>query len=178
MAKNMKKLYIGYFMARQARVSIGPSTARRMGPAGTIRAARKFLGAMDLKRFGKRSESAFRRELDLATEELCTVMPKTARHWGSARKFLNIFLRDCSYNKYLSAHFKMDRLEPWLEVPLDSHVAKGLRQYAGQECPHPWPGVIHLTREYSDCLQKLATVYATEEQVNRVDLDVKLWHQR
>jgi hypothetical protein len=169
--------YITYLRERQASTSIGASTARGMGPTGTIHAARQFLMGLRLERFHKKSEAAFSRELDLATMELSARLPHGARKWGSARKFLNIFLRGCSYNKYLSAHYKLHLLEPLLEVPLDSHVAKGLKEIAGRGILPRWLGVIHLTPEDSARFQCFATEVARADGVNRVDLDVKFWRR-
>jgi hypothetical protein len=130
-----------------------------------------------LNRFRNQSERAFLRELEKATSELCASLPMGARNWGSARKFLNIFLRGCSYNKYLSAHYGFDEIESWLEVPLDSHVAKGLKKIAGSRNLPRWDGVIHLAREESAMFQDFATEAARDDGVNRVDLDVKFWRR-
>lgn len=170
--------YINLLRKRQASTSIGASTARNMGPAGTIQIARKFLMDLKLERFQKINEAKFKQELDLTTEAFKKALPPGAGHWGSARKFLNIFLRGCAYNKYLSAHYKLDGIEPWLEVPLDSHVAKGLKEEdAGQTNLPKWPGVIHLTPEDSKIYQCFASNVACKDGVNRVDLDVKYWRR-
>ena len=132
---------------------------------------------LKLERFRKESEAAFLRELEIATSQLKDALPEGARKWGSARKFLNIFLRGCSYNKYLCSHYRLHVLEPWLEVPLDSHVAKGLKRIAGRgNLPH-WPGVIHLTPQDSGLFQCFASKAAKNDGVNRVDLDVKFWRR-
>src|SRR5262245_190755 len=108
---------------RIANTSIGPSTARRMGPVGTIAAARAFLTDLSLPRFQCTSTAGFERTLDQITGEFMASLPRGARYWGSARKFLNIFLRSVVYNRYLYDEFKLGKIVPWLEVPLDSHVA-------------------------------------------------------
>jgi len=136
-----------------------------------------FLMSLKLERFHKKSEAAFLRELEVATNQLSVRLPTGARKWGSARKFLNIFLRGCSYNKYLCSHYKLHLLEPWLEVPLDSHVAKGPKRIAGRGNLPRWPGVIHLTPEDSALYQNCASEAARVDGVNRVDLDVKFWRR-
>ncbi|NJD34582.1 MAG: hypothetical protein FIA96_07075 [Betaproteobacteria bacterium] len=173
----MNAEYTQYLREYQASTSIGASTARGMGPKGTIKAARQFLMNLTLARFRKKSEAAFLRELEFATNQFSAALPKGARNWGSARKFLNIFLRGCLYNKYLCAHYKLSELEPWLEVPLDSHVAKRLKRIAGRGNLPRWPGVIHLTREDSLLFQDYASTVAQADGVNRVDLDVKFWRR-
>lgn len=169
--------YLRYMRERQASTSVGASTARGMGPKGTVKAARDFLRELKLSRFLTKSEKVFRRELDLATDELRVSLPKDAQYWGSARKFLNIFLRGCSYNKYLCAHFKLQSIEPWLEVPLDSHVVKGLKSGTRRGALPRWTGVIHLTPELSDAFQSFASTIAMADGVNRVDLDIKYWRR-
>lgn len=172
-----KTEYLRYLRERQASTSVGASTARGMGPKGTIHSARDFLGKLQLERFHKKSEAEFMSELDQATNELKASLPKGARKWGSARKFINIFLRGCAYNKYLCAHHKLHSIEAWLEVPLDSHVAKGLKQIAGRGKLPRWPGVIHLTPEDSALFQEFAAEVARSDGVNKVDLDVKFWRR-
>lgn len=148
-----------------------------MGPKGTIQAARVYLMTVKLSRFLKTSEAAFLRELNLATDELSASLPKAARKWGSARKFLNIFLRGCTYNKFLCSHFNLQSIEPWLEVPLDSHVVKGLKGIAAPRYLPRWKGVIHLTPEISEIYQTFASSVARMDGVNRVDLDIKFWRR-
>jgi len=169
--------YLIFLRERQASTSIGASTARRMGPKGTIQVARKYLETLELKRFKRRSQSDFLKELEKATRELMDSLPIGNRHWGSSRKFINIFLRGCCYNKYLSAHYKLEKIEPWLEVPLDSHVAKGLKSHTGRGCLPRWRGVIHLSKDESDKFQIFASKLANCEGVNRVDLDIKFWRR-
>lgn len=173
----MNKEYIKYLRERQGSTSVGPSTARGMGPKGTIQAARKYLQALRLKRFIKKSNSAFLRELDMATEELMAALPKRARKWGSSRKFLNIFLRGCTYNKYLNRYYSLGKIEQWLEVPLDSHVIRGLKNEAERGQLPSWTGVINLKPSVSMIFQNFATEVARREGVLRVHLDVKYWRR-
>lgn len=148
-----------------------------MGPTGTIKKAREFLGNLQLERFHKTTEEEFLKELNQATQELKRFLPKGGRHWGSARKFLNIFLRGCAYNKYLCKHHQLDHIEPWLEIPLDSHVAKGLRNEADKTNLPRWTSVIGLNEEVSKRFQEFASEVARREGVNRVDLDIKYWRR-
>lgn len=173
----MNSEYIRYLKERQASTSVGASTARGMGPKGTIQIARMFLADLDLKRFQKKSKTALLKELEITTVLLSAALPKKARRWGSARKFLNIFLRGCVYNKYLCSYYKLNIVEPWLEVPLDSHVAKGLKKNAGRGKLPRWPGVINLTPYDSGKFQEFASVLAQADCVNRVDLDLRFWRR-
>jgi len=90
--------------------------------------------------------------------------------------FLNIFLRNCAYNRFVCEEFGLDKLEPWMEVPLDSHVATGLK--SEQEGAHlrRWKSVIGLTRIDSDALQAVALKVAMRKGINRVHLDVHYWN--
>jgi len=169
--------YIQILRERQGSISVGASTARGMGPKGTIQAARAYLQSVELSRFRKSSMAAFLKELDLATGELSASLPKGARRWGSARKFINIFLRGCVYNKYLCAHFSLQNIEAWLEVPLDSHVAKGLKSIAARGHLPRWRGVVNLTPTDSEAYQLFASSVSRTDGVNRVDLDVRFWRR-
>lgn len=169
--------YIRYLKERQASTSVGASTARGMGPKGTIQMAREFLAGLDLERFQKKSKTSFLHELEITTVLFSSALPEMARRWGSARKFLNIFLRGCVYNKHLCSYYKLNSIEPWLEVPLDSHVAKGLKRIAGRGKLPRWPGVINLTPNDSGKFQEFASKLAQEDCVNRVDLDLRFWRR-
>ena len=146
-----------------------------MGPPGTIQAARIFFQGVDLRRFRRRSEIAFAKELNAATNELEYSLPEGAQHWGSSRKFLNIFLRGCLYNQYICKAYSLDRLEPWLEVPLDSHIAKGLKRSAGRGQLPRWTTVIGLSQENSELFQAYASDFAARQKTFRVHLDLKFW---
>jgi hypothetical protein len=160
---------------RVARTAIGASTARRMGPKGTVGAARGFLEALDLGAFSVQSEAQFSTILDDETDTFVAAMPGEARHWGSCRKFLNIFLRDAIYNRFLSSHYKLQRVENWLEVPLDSHIAKGLRSEPGGHDLPRWKTVIGLCAEDSQRFQAFASKVARQKELARVHLDLYYW---
>jgi len=160
---------------RTANGSVGPSTARSMGPPGTIGAAKKFFHEFDLRSIKANKETIFLKKLNLATEDLKVSLPEGGRYWGSSRKFLNIFLRDCLYNRYLCNHYDLSNIEEWLEVPLDSHVGKGLKlEPQGQDLPR-WKTVIGLTLEISNQFQEVARCVAKSEEIARVHLDIIYW---
>lgn len=180
----MTKEFCKLLQRRIGRTSIGPSTARGMGPKGTISAARSYLEMFDLRRISRaRSESEFRSRLNMATGELQKKLPKGARYWGSSRKFLNIFLRSCLYNRYLCKFYGLAALESWLEIPLDSHVAKGLaldvakRPATVEGVGHlpRWKTVIGLTRRRNRKYQAVALNVARAMGTERVHLDLRYW---
>jgi hypothetical protein len=99
------------------------------------------------------------------------------RHWGSARKFLNIFIRNCAYNRFLCEAYQLDQVEQWMEVPLDSHVASGLIDAMPKGVSLPrWRTVIGLNPEISDIWQAAAQAVADKEGCYRVHLDVLFWN--
>jgi hypothetical protein len=146
-----------------------------MGPAGTVTHAREFLTGFDIRRVKATSAKTFGRRLDEATEEMTLALPKGAQHWGSARKFFNIYVRGALYNRYLCQHFDLAAIEPWLEVPLDSHVAKGLLQEPEGDGLPRWKTVIGLERRDSDAYQAVASEVAKRNGIARVHLDVIYW---
>lgn len=173
----MKTQLTSMMQKRLGRTAVGPSTARGMGPKGTIAAARGFLQELDLRRFNVKTAAGYRRRLDEVTLELQARLPRTAQHWGAARKFLNIFLRNCSYNRFMSEAYDLARLEAWMEVPLDSHVAKGIKRdlHADDTVPR-WGTVIRLSPSESDLWQAAARKIAVQEGIASVHLDVRYWN--
>src|SRR6516165_5083998 len=89
---------IKLFRRRVANVVIGSSTLRNQGAARVIETARAFLAKLKISRFvGDRD--TFTQELDRQTKKLARAICKLprvltdgAKHWGTARKALNLFL--------------------------------------------------------------------------------------
>ncbi len=108
--------FIRAIQSRTARVAVSASSVRGAGGKVVVRAARDFLRQLDLSRFSVDSDARFASELDRATNELRAALPRGARHWGVARKVLNIFIRDCFYTSYLASKFRLDRSEPFMEI--------------------------------------------------------------
>jgi hypothetical protein len=152
-----------------------------MGPKGTISTVRRFLAALDLGAIPNDGHEAFEGFLDRATEDLRSELVEGFQNWGPPRKFLNIFLRDALYDAHLSIAYELSRLESWLEVPLDSHVARGLTRDAiemnlGDPDDIPtWDAVIRLTPGVSGAYQHLASRIAQRRAVARVHLDLLYW---
>jgi hypothetical protein len=146
-----------------------------MGPKGTVKSAREYLADLDLATFRKKTESDFLAALNQATARFAAQLPRGARHWGAARKFLNIFLRGAVYNRFLCEHYDLYRIEPWLEVPLDSQVAKGLRGEKGGERLPRWKAVIHLDKATNQKYQMFAAEVAKGKDTHRVHLDILYW---
>src|SRR5437667_5080785 len=160
---------------RVAQTAVGASALRNQSGRYVVQRAREFLRRIDLSRFNVKTEAAFRRRLDNLTESLRSSLPQGARNWGTARKALNLFLRDAAYSFYLREHYDLARLEPWLEVPLDSLTAAGIsRSNTGNAVPR-WPGVKHLTPDVSNAYQAAASQIGESYAINRVHLDLSWW---
>jgi hypothetical protein len=160
---------------RVASLAVGPSTARGMGPPGTIGAARSFLAALDLSALSLVCRSDYPAYLDRLTDDFVRALPEGARFWGAARKFLNIFLRDVFYTRQLCEAFPLHHLEDLLEVPLDSHVGKALRsEPEGASLPR-WQTIIGLQTSISAQFQDVASGVARRRGFARVHLDLLYW---
>jgi hypothetical protein len=173
----MKKLDPDFVRCLQRRIAegaVGPSALRNQGNRNVIARARTFLGELDLTRFVVGREPEFRKTLDRCTEQLRRAFPPRARHWGAARKALNLFLRDVLYNQYLADHLRFAKVEAWLEVPLDSYVAKDLTALSLRSLPK-WRGVKYLTPKESTEFQTVARQIASGHGIASVHLDVYFW---
>jgi hypothetical protein len=137
-------------------------------------AARDALAGLNLERFVVRSEPEFAQELERVTRYMQRRLPEPAR-WGTARKALNIFLRDVLYNTYLARELGFRRVERWLELPLDSYTVKALRGQASAWLLPRWPGVANVDRDDYALYQAAAARVGRERGLARVHLDVFWW---
>lgn len=175
----MKKDDLFYSDMQQfiAVTTIGPSSLRNQGSKDVIKEARNQLSAIDLNRFSVEEETNFLGALEEETEKLRHALPIGARHWGAARKALNLFLRDSFYNRFLCKRYRLSKTEEWLEIPLDSLIADRLKQEAKKidiQLPR-WKGLIGLTKDDSSIFQGFAKQLASSERISRVHLDMRLW---
>ncbi len=161
--------------SRVARVSVGASTVRGRGNSGVVAASRRYLRQLNLSKFGHPTKAEFAKNLDADTHALCNALPHGARHWGLARKVMNIFLRDCLYTTYIDAAFDLRKNEAYFEIPLDSITAVHLKRAAGRGKLPAWPGVKHLTEKLSSRFQEAATAEAVRRSIPRVHLDAIWW---
>lgn len=169
------KAFLRTIHNRTAEAAVGPSALRNQGASGVIRVAREYFKRMDLRKFSVSNERDFVRKLDTACDELRKKFPKGARNWGAARKALNLFLRDALYNTFLCKHYHLEKIEPWLEIPLDQYVAAGIHEdYYGDDLPK-WDGIKHLTPENSMAFQRAAKFVAQGKGIARIHLDLLYW---
>ena len=171
----MKMKYIKLLQNRTGELAIGRSTLRNQGAPKVIETARNYLKTMNLKPLNKvSSQNDYLKYLDKHTIKLSQTFPKGAKgNWGAARKAINIFIRDCLYNQYLSAEYNLNKLEKWLEVPLDNDVATNIRKKC-KTLP-TWKSIKSLTQDVSNQYQQCAQIIGNKEKVARVHLDIKYW---
>jgi len=165
--------FIPTLQRKVAVTAVGPSALRGQGK-GVLSATQEFLSKVSLARLPRSDPRRFGFWLDRQTERLLT-LPLKSRPWGAARKAINLFLRDVLYNRYLCRHFRINRVESWLEVPLDSAVARGLKRSSQRGELPSWPGLKGLTKPVSDQYQIFANELSKEKNIERVHLDMYLW---
>jgi hypothetical protein len=131
---------------------------------------------MQLEDFSDLTErSEFLVVLGKKTNQLKRRYPEGAKNWGAARKAINIFLREVIYNRHVERYYQLRNIERWLEVPLDSHVARSIKSTSyGNTLPR-WKSIKGLTPKVSEEYQVAANKVAKRLGVNRIDLDIYLW---
>jgi len=159
--------------------AVGVSAIRGQGK-GVLGKIRAYLGQLDLTLENVKTKDQFIEWLDIQTEKILDQLPLRNRPWGAARKAINLFLRSCLYNKYLCKQYNLHNYENWMEIPLDSAVAKGLRKEIqnkkfNKKIPR-WPGLKYLEKETSDKYQQIAELVAAQNHLTaKVHFDIILW---
>lgn len=182
----MYKPTIDLLLQRIAGSAITVSTARGQGPTGTMQAGVDFLYPPGVVAKFNEAESAasYLSILDVECERLQKSLPFGTKedgtihgqYWGSARKFLNIFLLECTLSRYVCESYEnLPLLEAWLEVPLDSIVGEHLTAEEENRSPPfclRWNTIKGLSKEDSNRYQQLAQLVADRRQMPRVHLDL------
>lgn len=169
--------FLELILSRVARIAVSASAVRGRGNTGVVAAGRQHLRSLNVEAFGTSDYARFEKTLNRETERLRLALPAIARHWGIARKVLNIFVRDCFYTTYLCEAFSMRKAEGFFEIPLDSYTAKGLQKEMGRGKLPRWPGVKGVTPDLNSKYQSAATQLAAERGVARIHLDALWWSQ-
>jgi hypothetical protein len=185
---NRQPKFIDVMIKRIFLTSVGTTAARSMGK-GIIENVRDFWRKQYpdfLKKMeAVKTQKQFQRLLNATTQQMCDQFPQSdainGNRWGSARKFLNLLLRELLYNQFVSQHLQFNRFEDWLEVPLDSHVAEGINNDCNKhnfthrfQLPK-WDAIIRLDSETSEKYQTAALEIAAIKKTKRVHLDVFYW---
>lgn len=166
--------FLALIRERIAQTAVGASAMRGQGK-GVVHIVRKHLGKVDLGRFAVRTRLRFEAALDDETEKLRRKLPSGSKRFGTARKAMNLFLRDALYSNYISDHFGLDLGSEWFELPLDSFSVRGIREYPlALEVPK-WTAIKRLRRRESREFQVVALNIARNEGLRRVDLDLLFW---
>lgn len=173
-SKIKKADFLDILQKKTAVSAIGPSALRNQG-VGVLKVAQEYCGNIDLYAIVRKNRNIFNKILDKHTKRLLDKFPVKTKPWGTARKAINLFLRDALYNKYLSEEYKLKSIEEYLEIPLDSATARGLKKIGSKRELPPWPGLILLTKHQSDLFQEFAQKIADRKKLIRVHLDMYLW---
>lgn len=168
---------------RIANTLIGGTTLRNQGAKGVEKVAREFLADLDITSLITERETEFKHVLDVYTKELQRAFPPGAQNWGAARKAINLFLGGALDHRIVCSYYEIERIEPFLEIPLDSYVGYYLWNQAtfmGNKSVPQWRTIKSLTPENNKCYQDFATVLAQQkgEGWTRVQLDVMIWRER
>jgi hypothetical protein len=94
--------------------------------------------------------------------------------WGTARKSINLFMRDMTYNYWIRDELGLEAIEHQLEVPLDSKTMTAISSHRLGEGLDP-VRVINLAPEISRKFQTSAAQIADERGIARVHLDLEWW---
>jgi hypothetical protein len=173
----LPRSFIRQAIRKTAITAVAPSALRGQGK-GCARGAHEFLSDVRLGRIPRSSVRAFRAWLDRQTDALDRKFPVRQSRWGGARKVINIFLRDAMYHRYLCHEYRLAKLEPWLEVPLDNLVANALKRDARCHGRRgellPWCGLKRVKPRVNAIYQEYAAEMAKRKGIARVHLDLYL----
>lgn len=161
---------------RIARVSVTGPTVRTSAPKGSTKRIQTYLETVDLSLFSNLNVAQFAIALDAQTDNLRRVGEDGLLFWGPARKFINLFLRDATYNFVLRTNYQLRGIEPLLELPLDSHVAAGLGAEPEGVLLPEFTKIIEVLPEFHSAYQGVAAQVATREGIDRIHLDLKYWN--
>ena len=178
----MKIPEIEKIQKRIANTCIGPSTLRNQGAKGVIPKARKYLSTdLDLCKLKDiNCDKDFIIWLNTETNKLKGELPPGAQNWGTARKALNVFLEEAFYNRFLTKYYSIDKIEAFLEIPLDTNTFDGLKNDKDSnkidDFPKlKWKGIKYLSREESEPLQDYALKLSKVKGISRIYLDLDYW---
>jgi len=160
---------------RIANISVGSSTVRGQ-PKETVNTVRLYFNSLELQDFSNISnEVQFKTILDKHTLILKDKLP--SKSWGISRKVLNIFLFQVSHDVILNRKYHLDKIIPYLELPLDNPNAKRLKKFAKDEgIKLDWSNIYSLEPEVNAQFQEYAKRHASHKyRCERCYLDVYWW---
>lgn len=150
--------------------TISPNELRNQGGPPIIESAISFLNKISLSEFSGNTEQEFVKLLNDKTFELVKRLPIKSNHWGSARKVLNLFMRDVTYNTILNKYYNLETVSKLLEIPLDAKTAKMIKKnYKDDKLPN-FQSVKNLSPNVNSNYQIAANIIAKKFETHRVDL--------
>jgi hypothetical protein len=172
--KKVNPKFIQEMQRRIAQTSIGPSSLRNQGAPGIIDKCRNFCEKLALYKYNPKT---FTNQLNKDTRKLLKILKKDEKSWGTARKALNLFLRDAFYNVYLSKKYKLYKVEHLLEIPLDNDVANKINN---SKYVQKWKHIKNTSEEDNTKFQDAALKIAKKNKVfkHRVHLDLIFWRSK
>lgn len=173
-----KRRLIKLFQHRVSELAAGSSALRNQGAKEVVKIARAYFDTLKLSSFVKQNEIDFQRRLNSVTKKLVSRFPEGAKNWGTARKAINLFLRDVLYNSYLNKYYSFRKVEKWLEVPLDSFVIKGIKKNSSNIILPRWKGIKYLSINESKIFQKRAEDIAKKKAIAKTHLDLFYWRPK
>lgn len=173
---------VKYYQRYLAR-AVGGSALRNQGASGMVKTARDYLETADLKTLAGCNQEQYMMALDRMTDELSNRFPDGGKgNWGAARKAINIFLFACCRELVFSQAYGLDRIRPYLELPLDKYAIEHLRREAHSAIERAaledWTAIKRLTKQLSDPIQELAMAIARQKGCFRCELDLMAWTER
>lgn len=173
---------------RIAQRAVGPSTVRGR-PEGTVDAFRDALELTNLDKVSHYTSDQYAAWLNTQTKRILKKWKKAVPNNGVdsdcaiVRKCLNIFLTDAAQHTLLRKVYKLNKIEKFLEVPIDSQTAEGiLKDYApsagwpriNRRCIK-WRGINYLNQLQHDIYQEMSLKLANRFGVFRYELDAIYW---
>lgn len=164
-----------------ASLSIDISILRNQSKAGSVKYCRDFCAEnIKIVDFFQALRWDYLSWLDLQTKRLLNDQPSLEIQFGSARKVLNIFLKNISNNgmfqsKYLkSENFIANNgiLSP-LEIPIDSRVVEGIKKHIPST--KDLTSIKSLTEAQHSDYQNKALLIGNNNGIARVHLDMYFW---
>lgn len=167
-----EKKFIKIMQKKVSYSSLSPSALRGQ-VEGTLGILRTYCSNIVLSEFTQITQDEFNEKLDTLINDILEKHPNI--FWGAARKAINLFLRDCLYNNYLSDKYDLDSIKDFLEIPLDSIVSGKLYDSCGDRKLPKWKSLKELNEEESKIYQNCAQLKANECKIERIHLDMVLW---
>ena len=122
-----------------------------------------------------KNETEFTQLLNVYTDQLCynLIDFKLKDLWGLCRKAINLYLRDCYYNKFVHDAYQLNQIASYLETPIDSFAMNKLKAIKSNLQKTP---LYLLNAQSHEIWQIAASEFAIQNGLpNRVDADLEIY---